>query len=388
MNLILFDGLYHQLLKPVSYTRPVAEIRVGALTIKEKWEKLSSKSTVSYLTAPYLSEKYPANITEDNVVINAAVIPNKDLLEELTALEPKQRLVWNKTVLAYRLSKEDIENGFDAFEDKKLDGLYSILTRPQDIFRLAEHEIKADYQLLSTGSSQQINSTNQVLGSELYVEERTEINAAILNTKTGPIYIGKNVQIMEGAMLRGPLAIMDNAVIKMGAKIYSDTVIGPHCKVGGEVSNVVFQAYSNKGHDGYLGNSYIGAWCNLGADTNCSNLKNNYSEVRAFSYASNQMENTGLTFCGLVMGDHSKTSINTMINTGTTVGVCANLFGSGFPDKFVPSFSWGFNPSKEFQLAKAFEVADRMMSRRGFSCDETEQRILSKIFEKSAEYRN
>lgn len=388
MNLILFDGLYHQLLKPVSYTRPVAEIRVGALTIKEKWEKLSSKSTVSYLTAPYLSEKYPANITEDNVVINAAVIPNKNLLEEVMALEPKQRLVWNKTVLAYRLSKEDIENGFDAFEDKKLDGLYSILTRPQDIFRLAEHEIKADYQLLATGSSQQINSTNQVLGSELYVEEGAEINAAILNTKTGPIYIGKNVQIMEGAMLRGPLAIMDNAVIKMGAKIYSDTVIGPHCKVGGEVSNVVFQAYSNKGHDGYLGNSYIGAWCNLGADTNCSNLKNNYSEVRAFSYASNQMENTGLTFCGLVMGDHSKTSINTMINTGTTVGVCANLFGSGFPDKFVPSFSWGFNPSKEFQLAKAFEVADRMMSRRGFSCDETEQRILSKIFEKSAEYRN
>jgi UDP-N-acetylglucosamine diphosphorylase/glucosamine-1-phosphate N-acetyltransferase len=388
MNLILFDGLFHQLLKPVSYTRPVAEIRVGALTIKEKWEKLSSKSTVSYLTAPYLSEKYPANITEDNVVINAAVIPSKDLLEEVIKLEPKQRLIWNKTVLAYRLSKADIENGFDAFQDKKLEGLYSILTRPQDIFRLAEREIKADYKLLATRSSQQINSTNQVLGSDLYVEEGAEINAAILNTKTGPIYIGKNVQIMEGAMLRGPIAIMDNAVVKMGAKIYSDTVIGPHCKVGGEVSNVIFQAYSNKGHDGYLGNSYIGAWCNLGADTNCSNLKNNYSEVRAFSYASNQMENTGLTFCGLVMGDHSKTSINTMINTGTTVGVCANLFGSGFPDKFVPSFSWGFNPSKEFQLAKAFEVADRMMSRRGFSCDETEQRILSKIFEKSAEYRN
>ena len=388
MNLILFDGLYHQLLKPVSYTRPVAEIRVGALTIKEKWEKLSSKSKVSYLTAPYLSEKYPANITEDNVVINAAVIPNKNLLEEVITLEPKQRLVWNKTVLAYRLSKEDIENGFDAFEDKKLEGLFSILSRPQDIFRLAEHEIKADYKLLATRSSHQINSTNQVLGSDLYVEEGADINAAILNTQTGPIYIGKNVQIMEGAMLRGPIAIMDNAVIKMGAKIYPDTVIGPHCKVGGEVSNVIFQSYSNKGHDGYLGNSYIGSWCNLGADTNCSNLKNNYSEVRAFSYASNQMENTGLTFCGLVMGDHSKTSINTMINTGTTVGVCANLFGSGFPDKFVPSFSWGFNPTKEFQLAKAFEVADRMMSRRGFSCDETEQRILSKIFEKSAEYRN
>lgn len=387
MNLILFDGLFHQMLKPVTYTRPVAEIRVGALKISEKWEKLWEKSTVSYLTAPYLSEKYPASIAEDNIVVNAAVLPSKELVSAVQKLKHHQRIVWKKTVLAYRLSKEDIENGFDEFEDISLQGLFSILQRPQDIFRLAESEIRKDFDLLSKGNSQQLNSTNQVLGNNIFIEGGCEINMAIFNTQTGPIYIGKNVQIMEGAMLRGPLAIMDHAVIKMGAKIYSDTVIGPHCKVGGEVSNVVFQSYSNKGHDGYLGNSYIGSWCNLGADTNCSNLKNNYSEVKAFSYATQQMENTGLTFCGLVMGDHSKTSINTMINTGTTIGVCANLFGTGFPDKFIPSFTWGFNPMKEFQLSKALEVADRMMSRRGLSCDETEQQMLTKIFEKSAEYR-
>jgi UDP-N-acetylglucosamine diphosphorylase/glucosamine-1-phosphate N-acetyltransferase len=259
-----------------------------------------------------------------------------------------------------------------------------------DIYKINEEALKLDFQLLTKGkTSQPISATNQVLGKEnIFIEEGATVECATLNAQTGPIYIGKNAQIMEGAMVRGPLAMCENAVLKMGAKIYGATTLGPYCKVGGEVNNSVFFGYSNKGHDGFLGNSVIGEWCNLGADSNNSNLKNNYTEVKLWNYKTEKFEKTGQQFCGLIMGDHSKCGINTMFNTGTVVGVSANIFGSGFPRNFVPSFAWGgASGYSTFKTDKAFETAEAMMARRGKEFETIDRVIMLKVFEDTAKYR-
>ena len=231
-----------------------------------------------------------------------------------------------------------------------------------------------------------VNTVNQ---ENIFLEEGAKLTFCTLNASTGPIYIGKDAEIMEGCIVRGALAMCDNSVLKLGAKIYGATTIGPHSKVGGEVNNSVLMGYSNKGHDGFLGNSVLGEWCNLGADTNNSNLKNNYAEVRLWDYNTGRFAKTGLQFCGLMMGDHSKCGINTMFNTGTVVGVSANIFGSGFPRNFIPSFSWGgASGFTVYKTNKVFEVANEVMKRRKISFDDIEKRILENVYELTKQYRN
>lgn len=382
MNYILFDTNREHLL-PLTYTRPVADLRIGILSIREKWEHYLKERT-STLTESYLQQKFPLLTTQDNVWINGGICPTKMLVEQIQALQVGESLVQGKELLAYRsdAAVPSIEINFE--------GELMQINRLWQLFEYNDAAIQADFDLLTQGrSSQKLSDTNQVLAAEnIFVEEGAKVECAILNASTGPIYIGKNAEIMEGAIVRGPLAMCEHSVLKMGAKIYGATSLGPYCKVGGEVSNSVFLGYSNKGHDGYLGNSVLGEWCNLGADTNNSNLKNNYAQVRLWNYAQGSFERTGLQFCGLVMGDHSKCGINTMFNTGTVVGVSANVFGAGFPRNFVPSFSWGgASGYTTYQLKKVFEVAEKVMARRKIAFNQQEQHILSTVFELTKSYR-
>lgn len=383
MNYILFDDNRTHLL-PLTYTRPVSEIRIGILTITEKWQ-MALSSTMSFLTENYLSSKYPLTMLDDNVWINGSICPNLNLVNAILDLQSNQCLIKNQTIIAYRSDCKEVPENTLEFHDS-----FTQINRLVDIFSNNHHCIELDFESLTKNRiSQKLSSSNQLISPEhIFIEEGAVVEHAILNASNGPIYIGKNAEIMEGCLIRGPLAMCEHSVLKMGAKIYGATTIGPFCKVGGEVTNSVFQSYSNKGHDGFLGNSVIGEWCNLGADTNNSNLKNNYAEVKLWNYSHDRFENTGLQFCGLVMGDHSKCGINTMFNTGTVVGVSANIFGAGFPRNFIPSFSWGGSSGfSTFKLNKAFEVASKSMQRRSKSLDEVEKTILEQVFELSNSYR-
>lgn len=383
MNYILFDDNRQHLL-PLTFTRPVSEIRLGILTISEKWQKALS-SSVSYATEEYLSEKFPLIITSDNLWINGSVCPNEKLLKAIHSLEINEGLKKGETLLAYRSTDSSIPDGLVEYSEDIVQ-----LSRLWQIFQFNADCIRSDFDILTKGrQSQTISSTNATTCPEnIFIEEGAKVEHAILNASSGPIYIGKDAEVMEGSLVRGPLAMCEHSVLKMGAKIYGATTLGPYCKVGGEVNNSVLLGYSNKGHDGFLGNSVIGEWCNLGADTNNSNLKNNYAEVKLWNYSINRFESSGLQFCGLVMGDHSKCGINTMFNTGTVIGVSANIFGAGFPRNFVPSFSWGGSSGySTFQLRKVYEVAEKVMERRSKTFDETEKRIIDSVFELTKSYR-
>lgn len=390
MNIILFDDPTIRInLLPLTFTRPVADIRIGILTIREKWEKIT-QATTSSKTEIYLSTKYPTEYTidTDNIWINGAVLPNHSLLEEIKALQPQQVLLKNDTIIAINSGNEQAYPVHALTHDSfvKMDLLSEItqITVPWDIFSKNDAALRADYDLLTTGrESLPVSATNQVIGlNEIFLEEGAKVECSILNASTGPIYIGKDAEVMEGSIIRGPFALGEHSALKLGTKIYGATTIGPHSKVGGEVNNSVIFGYSNKAHDGFLGNSVIGEWCNLGADTNNSNLKNNYGQVKLWNYGKNDYVSTGLTFCGLIMGDHSKCGINTMFNTGTVVGVNANIFGAGFPSTHIPSFSWGgASGSTEYKIQNAFEVAARVFERRGMIFDEQEQKILTHIFD-------
>ena len=387
MNYILFDDVQTQALLPLTYTRPAAHIRCGILTIAEKWEKLLN-ATFSYLTADYLSEKYPLVTGSDNLCINGRLLPNEDLIAAINALQINQSLVSDGVILAYRSMNT---SATEQLETIVFDAEFQIIKNVHNIFSFNHSAIEADFKMLTANrASAELSKSNTVLGHHpIFIEEGAQIEAAVLNAKEGCIYIGKDAQIMEGALIRGPFALCDHASVKMGAKIYTGTTIGPHCKVGGEVSNSVLFAYSNKGHDGFLGNSVIGEWCNIGADSNNSNLKNNYEMVKLWNYASQRFEKTGLQFCGLIMGDHSKCGINTMFNTGTVVGVSANIFGSGFPRQFVPSFSWGGAQGFEtYSLEKACQTADLVMQRRHLTLSAADKQILNYIFKQDQSHRN
>ncbi len=385
MNVILIDNLDNwQNLKPFTFTRPVSQIRVGALAIAEKWEKYLS-SSLSCITADYLSKKYTCNYTDDNLYISSNLLPDLAIIEAIKSLNMGQVLKRDGKTIARRTSlKLD-------FTSQEIDGEeiieyaeeVSFLNNLWDIFKLNGKEIEQDFKLLTKGkTSQKISGTNKVLGDAIFIEEGAKVECCILNSTTGPIYIGKNTEIMEGSIIRGPFILGENATIKMGAKIYGPTTIGPYCKVGGEVSNSVFFAYSNKGHDGFLGNSVVGEWCNLGADTNTSNLKNNYGSVKIFNYAKNEMVQTNEQFCGLMMADHSKSGINTMFNTATVVGVAANVFGADFPPKHIPSFSWGgASGFVKYDFDKMLETAKNMMSRRNVTLSQEEIDILRHIYQ-------
>ncbi len=389
MNYILFDGPSRNNLLPFTFTRPVADIRIGILTIREKWE-LFLDATTTTVTEDYLSDKYPMVEMEENIMINASYLPNLELVEMIKRLQDNQAIFNDEDVIAFFSKDTQEEVDFETYEAIEFKDDVLKIENTWDIFSKNGEAIQEDFNLITNGRvSKPIPSSNNVIAAEnIFVEEGAKLEFVTLNASSGPIYIGKNTEIMEGSLIRGPLALCEGAGIKLGAKIYGPTTIGPHSKVGGEVNNSVIFAYSNKGHDGFLGNSVLGEWCNLGADTNNSNLKNNYAEVRLWDYQTESFARTGLQFCGLMMGDHSKCGINTMFNTGTVVGVSANIFGSGFPRNFVPSFSWGGNGGFTTYLTKkAFEVAEVVMSRRNIEFSDQDKAILEHVFEETKKYR-
>ncbi len=390
MNYILFDGDVRNALLPFTYTRPVADIRVGILTIREKWEKFLGITTTT-ITEEYLEEKYPMVEMEINVLLNSSFLPTKPLVEMVKNLEPNQAIFKGEDVIAFYTTDSQEEVEFSEYDQVEFEDELIQIKNTWDIFSLNAEAIRADFDLITEGrKSQPIPETvNCINRDDIFIEEGAEITFATLNASKGPIYIGKNALVMEGCMIRGAFAMGESAVLKMGAKIYGATTLGPYCKVGGEINNSVLFEHSNKGHDGYLGNSVLGEWCNIGADSNNSNLKNNYAEVRLWNYETGRFAKTGLQFCGLMMGDHSKCGINTMFNTGTVIGVSANIFGSGFPRNFVPSFSWGgASGFTEYKTNKVFEVAEVVMKRRGLKFDDKEKRILDHIFQETKKYRN
>ena len=380
----LFDGIYHNQLKPLTFTKPVSELRVGIFTIKEKWEKFLEQE-VDVRTKDYLAPKFGSNNDRGGIGISASFMPNEGIIDAISHIGENQLIVCKGKLLAVNPMPsvdDNLEEYFSGFSKVEYNGEVNQIERPWDIFRINGDEIKSDFRFITEekveGGDGYANNFNKK--EDIFIEEGARVSGAFLNAENGPIYIASGATVMEGSVIRGPFALCANAEVKMGTKIYGPTTIGPYCKVGGEVNNVVFQSYSNKGHDGFLGNSVIGEWCNLGADTNSSNLKNNYGKVKAFSYSENDFIDTDSQFLGLIMGDHSKTGINTMLNTGTVVGVCANIFDAGFPPKHIPSLSWGgaqgFEP---FKMDKAIEVAQRMMERRKVEFTDADKTIFKEI---------
>jgi len=392
MGIILFDDQFRNNLLPLSYTRPVSEFRVGILTIADKWKRYLN-SEISYLTEDYLQEKYPLLISPENLLINSAICPDKDLLEAVVGIREGEALFADQLLIAVRLNetaaKEFNINKLTSYRRVEYPKTLVRIAYPENIFSLNDTEIRKDFELLTRGrASASLSNTNIILGDQVFVEEGVDAECSTFNSRSGPIYLGKGSIVMEGCHIRGSFALCEGAILKMGAKIYGMTTIGPHSKAGGEINNSVIFANSAKGHEGYLGNSVLGEWCNIGADSNNSNMKNNYAEVRLWDYSNESFRRTGLQFCGLVMADHAKCAINTMFNTGTVVGVSANLFGSGFPRNFVPDFSWGGNQGFEvYSLKKMFETAIKVFARRNTEFNEVEQKILTHVFELTEKYR-
>jgi UDP-N-acetylglucosamine diphosphorylase/glucosamine-1-phosphate N-acetyltransferase len=379
MQINLFDPKQiRENLLPFTFTRPVACIRIGILTISEKWEKYGFQ--VGFETQDYLSEKYKA--LSSSVRVNGAICPDKHLVEAIKTLDENSQLVAGEVVLAINGAGEHTKS----FHNK-----CRLIQQPWEIFQFNREQIEADFELITKGrTSQPITDEHTIVYGKknLFIEEGASIRAAIINAEHGPVYIGKDAHVHEGAIIHGAFALCEGSHVNMGAKIKGDSTVGPFSKVGGEVSNSVIFGYSNKGHDGFLGSSVIGEWCNLGADTNTSNLKNNYAHVKLWNYSTECFEPTGLQFCGLMMGDHAKCGINTMFNTGTVVGVGANVFGAGFPKNFIPSYAWGgASDLGTFQTKKFYEVAEAVMKRRGLEFSSVEKEITDKVFELTAQYR-
>ena len=388
MNYILFDGNERNNLLPLTFTRPVADLRIGILTIREKWEKVLETVT-STKTENYLNGKWPLKIEKENVFINSSFIPTPALVSEIKNLKAGEKLVVGDEIISY-FQEGSKEKNLESLQKKIFADNFLKISNTWDIFSKNGEAISLDFELLTKNrKSQEIHASNYVKAADkIFIEKGASVENCSLNASSGPIYIGKNATIMEGSLIRGPFAICEDAVVKLGAKIYGPTTIGPSCKAGGEINNSVLFQNSNKGHDGFLGNSVLGEWCNIGADSNNSNLKNNYAEVRLWNYNTENFARTGLQFCGLIMGDHSKCGINTMFNTGTVVGVSANIFGSGFPRNFIPGFSWGGSAgTSTYKLEKALETAEIVMKRRNIDLSEEDRSILKHVFDYSSKWR-
>ncbi len=397
-NIILFDDkdTWTDLL-PIAYTRPISDIRIGILTIKEKWQKYFPDHDFSCLTAEYLSVKYPTNITGDNLFIAGNCCPDKNFANAVSALGNGEALAYNGELVAYRGTME----GFKSVTLEKATpytaSSLTMLHQLYDIFLLNGSEMRRDYHIIIAGrESQPLSETCTIVGPyrlddgcpAIFIEEGATVEAVTLNTTGGPIYIGKDVVIMEGVCIRAPFAACRHSQVNMGAKIYGATTLGPYCKVGGELNNVVMIGYSNKAHDGFLGNAVIGEWCNIGAGTNASNLKNDYTEIKLWNYRAHRFLRTGLQFCGLIMGDHSKAGINCMFNTATVIGVGVNVHGAGFPRNFVASFSEGSVAGyTDVSVVKFFDIAKRMMARRGIELSETDKEIFESIYRIAENYK-
>lgn len=389
MNYILFDGTVRNALLPFTFTRPVADILVGILTIREKWENYLGTTTTT-VTEEYLTEKYPMVEMEQNVMINASFLPNPVLVEMIQNLNPNEAIILDEEIIAFYTTDTQEEINFDAYELIDYEGEFLRIENTWDIFSKNDAAIREDFVFITADrTSQPIpKSVNVISPENIFIEEGAKLEFVTLNASTGPIYIGKNAEIMEGSVIRGPFALCESGRVKLGSKVYGATTVGPHSVIGGEVNNSVLFGYSNKGHDGFLGNSVLGEWCNIGADSNNSNLKNNYEEVRLWSYETEGFAKTGLQFCGLMMGDHSKCGINTMFNTGTVIGVSTNIFGAGFPRNFVPSFSWGGAAGfSTYLTSKAFQTAKIVMARRNVAFSEEDAKILEHVFEETKKFR-
>lgn len=385
MNYILFDASRDSL-KPLTYTRPVCDIRVGILTIREKWERYLGEKT-STITEDYLSEKYPTSHSEEMILINGSICPTPTLVEAIKALKVGQTLVSQNSIVAMYKTKEQFLSDEDATEEIDVCDDFVKIVNTWDIFVFNDRVLRDDFELITKGrKSATLSDTNRVIGNieNVFVEEGAVVECAILNAKEGPIYIGKDAEIMEGSIVRGPFAMCEHSVLKLSSKIYGATTLGPYVKVGGELSNVVIFGYSNKAHDGFIGNSVIGEWCNIGADTNASNLKNTYEEVRLWSIEKNTFVPTGQVFCGTIMGDHSKCGINTMFNTGTVVGVSSNIYGHGYQRNYIPSFAWGGTTGlKSFDIDKAIEIAEKMYQRRHIVMSDVDKKILISVYKQT-----
>jgi UDP-N-acetylglucosamine diphosphorylase/glucosamine-1-phosphate N-acetyltransferase len=394
-NLILVDPIHRDHFKPFCWARPVSSFRLGILSIAEKWGRRLNAS-ISYALPEYLQEKFPLQLEDENLLIQSNMLPSSQLLEIMPTLSKGEFLVCQDEWIAARLSKEQTleflsGQNFNAFKKQSVDSyLMRRIQNLWEIFQWNAYELEADFLLLTRGrSSVRAEDTNKIIGSNIFIEEGAVISSSIINTTNGPVYIGKNAEIMEGCMIRGGLALCENAQLKMGAKIYGATTIGPDSRVGGEVNNSVIQGYSNKAHDGFLGNSVVGEWCNIGADSNNSNLKNNYEQVKLWNYHEKKFKPTGSIFCGLMMGDHAKCGINTMFNTGTVVGYGANVFGDGFPRQYIPEFAWGGAAGfSTFQLDKFFQTASAVVHRRGYEFTVQDQSIARCIFNESMPSRS
>ncbi|MEG3659157.1 GlmU family protein [Arenibacter palladensis] len=389
MNYILFDGTVRRALLPFTFTRPVADIRIGILTIREKWENYLG-NTITTITEDYLSERFPMVEMDENVLINASFLPNAELVDLVANLNENEAVFLGEEVIAFYSKETQEEVDFSTYRHIEYEGHVLRIENTWDIFSKNGEALQADFDLLTKGrKSAPISKTNSLVNPEnIFLEEGASVEYSILNASEGPIYLGKNSEVWEGNLIRGGFALCEKAVVKMGARIYGPTTVGPYSKVCGEISNSVLIGYSSKGHEGYLGNSVLGEWCNIGADSNNSNLKNNYAKVRLWNYATEKFEQTGLQFCGLMMGDHSKTAINTMFNTGTVIGVNCNIYVPGFPRNFVPSFSWGgASGFTTYQPEKAYEAAKVMMARRGVEFNDMDAKILNHVFEETKRWR-
>jgi UDP-N-acetylglucosamine diphosphorylase/glucosamine-1-phosphate N-acetyltransferase len=393
MNYILFDDDAWENLLPLSYTRPVSEVRIGIMTLKDKWELLLQKKC-NNLTQEYLQEKYPFKITDDNVLINSSILPTAEIVEAIKKLQLNEALIYRSLLIAVRLNKEKLVDFWygdvSRYNQILFEPTVYIIEYPWNVFSLNDRALRDDFELLTKNlKTEFISKTNHVINEQdIYIAPSAKVEFATLNASTGPIYIDEDAEVMEGTLIRGPFYLGKHSTTKLGAKVYGATTIGPYSKVGGELNNVVILGYSNKAHDGFLGNAVIGEWCNIGADSNNSNLKNNYALVRMWSYKEERFVPTGLQFAGLVMGDHSKCGINTMFNTGTVIGVSANIFGAGFPRNFIPSFSWGGAAGfTTYAPKKAFETMELVMQRRQIELSQTDKDIIKKVFSLSEKYR-
>ncbi len=396
MNIILFDDNNRHHLLPLTFLRPSALIRCGIITMQEKWN-MYLKNNTSFFTSAYLRKKFTLQIQKENLFINPLVFPSQKLVDEIWSLRAGMALVSSdNTLIAFSMTEDDCKNRqIEQYNDLRIEQINDFefitydstvfkISRPWDIFAMNGRAIEEDFDLLTKErESATLSSTNKRTDEgRIFIEKGAKIEFSVINASTGSVYIGKNAEMMENCAVRGPFALCEESVLKMGAKIYGPTTIGPQCKVGGEVNNSVFFGYSNKAHDGFLGNSVIGEWCNLGADTNNSNLKNTYDIVKLWSYPEQHFVSTGLQFCGLIMGDHSKSSINTMFNTGTVVGISANVFGDGFPRNYIPSFSWGGAAGlKKFNFEKAVQVATAVLERRGVILSDCDIEILKTLYD-------
>ncbi|AZA52363.1 GlmU family protein [Chryseobacterium sp. G0201] len=384
MQLVFSDAQYWEDFLPLTFTRPVAEMRCGILTFSERWQKVLENTEISYFTENYLQQKFKNPEEKESLFLVTNFLPTENVIQQIKELKQGEALVYEDELVAAKINMKDFSlHQIEKMTDIKEELIF--FKKPTDLFTYNDKAIDFDFELLTKGkTSQELSSTNGFLGDkkDLFIEEGAQVEFSTINTKTGKIYIGKNAEVMEGCNLRGPITLGENSKFHLGSKIYGATTIGPHCKVGGEVNNIIIFGYSSKGHDGFIGNSVIGEWCNFGADTNSSNLKNNYGHVKLWNYRTKAFEDTGLQFAGLIMGDHSKTAINTQLNTGTVIGVASNIFKEGFPPNLVENFSWGgFKGDEKFKLDKAYEVAEKAMARRKVPLTDDDKAILKYVFE-------